>query len=76
MLPTDSVGTDANMIPMAANAKHERMMPRASAAAFMTSTGNSRVPIKRGTIDTKKPKKIPAIVFPKSTEKSDIGADR
>ena len=76
MLPTDSVGTEANMIPMAAKARHERTTPRASAMAFMTSAEKTKIPIMRGTTDTKKPKKIPAIVFPRSTEKRDIGADK
>jgi hypothetical protein len=76
MLPTDSVGTEANMIPIAANTRHERMMPRISARKFTTSAENKRMPARKGMIDTKRPKKIPAMVLPKSTEKRDIGAER
>lgn len=33
MFPTDSVGTDANMIPIAEKVKQERRMPRVKASA-------------------------------------------
>ena len=55
MFPTDSVGNDANIIPIAANATHDNRIPRMKGIMLTIENPNNTYPTNRGGIETSKP---------------------
>lgn len=76
ILPTDSVGTEANIIPIAANATHESKIPRRKGMTATNENPNQVKPTIRGTTETPRPYRNPAIDLPRITDMRDIGALR
>lgn len=76
MLPTFSVGTLANMMPMAANATHDSKIPKEKRRISAICNEKNRNPIAKGTTETIRPNAMPAKDLPTITESKDMGAER
>jgi len=76
MFPTESVGIEANIIPMVEKAMQERRIPRIKAKISTIWRDSQKIASNNGIKETASPNMKPAITFPKSTDSNDIGADR